>query len=66
MDYSFPAVNLTFSSSMTRQCVDIEIIDDDLLETSESFFAQLDAFEPNVFLDSVQATVNIADNDGML
>ena len=51
---------------MTRQCVDIEIIDDDLLETSESFFAQLDAFEPNVFLDSVQATVNIADNDGML
>lgn len=68
VDYSFSAVNLTFSmSSTTRQCVNITIVDDDLLEPSELFLVQLAAFDPNVFLEpSHEATITIADNDGML
>ena len=66
VDYSFSAVNVTFSEGMTRQCVMININDDDLLENSESFFVELATFQRNVILDSNQTTVNIADNDGEL
>ena len=48
----------------TMQCVMIGIIDDSLLELTESFTVQLTAFQANVVLDPDQATVNIADNDG--
>ena len=66
MDYSFSAMNQTFSESIPKQCVNISIVNDNLLEVSESFFVHLTAFRPNIILNPNRTTVNIADNDGEL
>ena len=66
VDYSFSATNRTFSESIPMQCVNISIVNDNILEASESFFLHLTAFRPDIILDPSRTTVNIADNDGEL
>ena len=75
MDYEWtasPAVlTLTFNSSnlLTPQCVDITIVDDDLVEVEEIFTVVL-SLQNNprqqVLLQTSTASISIADNDGKL
>ena len=75
MDYEWtasPAVlTLTFDSTnlLTPQCVDITIIDDDLVEVEEMFTVVL-SLQNNprqqVLLQTSTASISIADNDGKL
>jgi hypothetical protein len=60
-----PAV-LTFTSTQQRSCVNVVIIDDDVVEPLESFTVTLSStnFQVNILIRN--ALVNITDNDGKL
>ena len=47
----------------STRCVDVMIIDDDVLEGDHSFIISLSSADPVVF-GNAQATVVILDNDG--
>ncbi len=75
MDYAWtasPAVlTLTFDSSnlLKQQCVDITIIDDELVEVEEIFNVALSLqINPRgrVLLQNSSASISITDNDGKL
>ena len=58
---------LTFPACETRACEEVTIIDDDILEMTESFNATLTRtlnLDPRITLDPVHAVVIILDNDG--
>ena len=72
MDYASVNTTLaTFTTQQPRQCFNVTIIDDMLVETTEGFFANLTLVPTSVTIidDSritvapAQATVNITDND---
>ena len=54
---------------MPRQCVNVNIIDDTILEISEDFNATLviqDPQPPNINFGDLETRVIISDNDGQL
>ena len=62
-------MNLTFTNgSTTPQSVPVTILDDSIVEGSESFSLTLTTTETNVTVNPASATVNIQDdsNDGKL
>lgn len=64
-DYTPVSANLTFLEGGNRtQCLDVTIIDDGVLETSEIFFLTIQPLNGNVSALS-DATINIDDDDGM-
>jgi hypothetical protein len=67
-DYAGISQVLTFSSSMTLQTVNVNIVDDDLLEIDEVFSASLALVNPDaderVQLQPDSAIVTIIDEDG--
>ena len=66
-DYLSLTVILTFPACETRACEEVTIIDDDILETTESFNATLTRtpnLDPRITLDPFNAVVIILDNDG--
>ena len=62
-DYSSESESLSFSASTTRQCVDITILADGLVEPDESFSINLVDPSPDVVLDVSMATVTITNSD---
>ena len=53
-----------FLPGSTRECFDLNIIDDILLEMTETFLVSLDSSDVNVVIVSPsQAVVSIIDND---
>ena len=63
-DFQQLQVHLIFTSA-GKQCVEINIIDDDVLEIMERFRVEL-FFQnnPNVIFEGRRLQVNIEDNDG--
>ena len=71
-DYTVPAAaltGLTFTSTQTRACINISIVDDQLVEGNETFFVSL-RFSETPDRDQVclgkpnTTTVTIMDDDG--
>ena len=65
MDRDFDRVNmpLLFPPGTSRQCVEIFIVDDDLLESFETFSVELTTTDESVFPIRNSSTVVIVDND---
>ena len=63
LDYSSVNSSLSFSASTTRQCVDITILADGLVEPDELFSVNLTPLSPAVILGTSMATVTITDSD---
>ncbi len=68
-DYIRFSSNNTFSSGSIdndTRCVDVSIVDDDVLEGNQNFIVTLTTPDPNVILGNEMTTVAIIDNDGLL
>ena len=64
-DYNTVFTNLTFSSTVTSQAIDVTINDDEIDENDESFFGiLLPSTNPRVLLDPSQAEILIRGRDG--
>ena len=61
--------NLTFGPCDTRQCTEIPIVDDMIVElTDESFFITLErtpGLDSRITLDPVDGEIEITDDDGV-
>ena len=58
---------LTFSNGTNEQCIQIDIIDDNVLENRESFTVNLDRiFTFGVLIDDSSVSVFIEDNESTL
>ena len=58
-------LTITAASNGSRECFDITIIDDSIIEDTESFQVSLTSATENVVVtNSSSATVRITDNDG--
>ena len=66
MDYEAVTTNLTFNASIPTQVVTIPILNDQIVENSESFRVTLTTFDTAVTLRSQTASVTIRDNDRKL
>ena len=61
------STEIVFQSGFTNstQCVDIEIVNDATLESSEFFNVVLSSSDPDVVIDNNMASIVIIDDDGM-
>ena len=69
MDYEGLSVLLAFAPCETRQCVNVNIVDDFEIEQSENLFYTLErapGLNPNIQLISTQGEILIGDNDGKI
>ena len=67
MDYEGLSVLLAFAACETRQCVNVNIVDDFEIEQNENLFYTLErapGLNPNIQLDLTQGEILINDNDG--
>ena len=68
MDYVDFHTTLTFAPCQMRSCVNVSIVDDDVLELTESFSITLErtlGLDDRIDLDPFDGEVEITDNDGM-
>ena len=54
--------NLLFNDDVTRQCVNVSIVNDDILENTENFFASVTTTVQNVFINPARAEVEIRED----
>ena len=66
-DYTAVSVNLIFSAGSPRNCQNITIEDDDILEGTENLFASLTTSDPDVILAPDETEILILEdrNDSM-
>ena len=57
-------MTFTFSKDNTRQCFNVGILDDDVVEPEKTFLVMLNTGDPQVTLLPDTATITIIDNDG--
>ena len=65
MDYDNASTILTFGACDTRQCTEIPIVDDMIVEMTESFFVTLESLDSGITLDPVDGEIEIIDDDGV-
>ena len=68
MDYIELSTILSFPTCGTRQCVNVTIVDDDVLENVESFDVTLErtpGLDMRITLDPVDGVIEIRDDDGL-
>ena len=68
MDYTSVTNILEFGICDTRQCIEIPIVDDMIVEETESFFVTLErtpGLDSRITLDPVDGEIEITDNDGL-
>lgn len=63
-DFIGTAIDVTFVPGEAQVEVPVTLIDDEVLEQTEIFFARVMDLEPRVNLFQASATVVIQDNDG--
>ena len=66
MDYGNISTILMFDSCDKKSCVNISIVDDDVIEDTESFsvlLAETPGLDVRITLDPVEAEIEIIDND---
>ena len=57
---------LTFNATTRRLCVEVEILEDDVVEGNETLFFSLSTSDPAVQINNApSAVIIIIDNDGM-
>lgn len=66
MDYDPPNMTFMVFTCEPRQCVNITIVDDTVVESIESIAVTLEGNDTWVILDPADAQVVIHDNDGEL
>ena len=64
MDYVVTSSDLTFNAATSSQTVTISILEDSLVEGSETVIVTLTSADPAVILNPSTASVTIEDNDG--
>ena len=64
MDYDITSSNLIFSATTSSQIVAIPILDDPVLESSETINVTLTSVDPAAILNPASAVITIEDNDG--
>ena len=64
MDYSFTSSELIFSATTSSQAVTIPILDDTILESSETINVTLTSVDPAAILSPASAVITLDDNDG--
>ena len=67
MDYGAVSTTLMFAACETRQCVKVQIVDDETLEMTESFIVTLDrtpALDTRITLNPVDGDIVILENEG--
>ena len=67
MDYLDLSTILMFGACQRRSCVTVTIVDDDILEMTESFDVTLErtpGLDSRITLNPVDGVVEITDNDG--
>ena len=65
-DYSPVNEDVVISPGQQSQCIDIAILDDDILESDETLSISLTADQLGVNIDVSEAIVTITDNDSKL
>ena len=68
MDYVGVSNTLTFDACDTRQCTEISIENDMIVEITESFFVTLERtpdLDSRITLNPVDGEIEITDNDGV-
>ena len=65
-DFAALDTGLTFSAGLTRMCINISVVNDDIYEDPEDFFINLDTEDPSVDVnpDRRNGTAEITDDDG--
>ena len=63
-DFEVNIVMLTFAPGMLQDCFNVTIIDDDLYENPEEFFANITTIETQVNISPMTTVITIIDNDG--
>ena len=63
-DFEVNIVMLTFAPGMLQDCFNVAIIDDDLYENPEEFFANITAIDTQVTISPMTTVITIIDNDG--
>ena len=64
MDYIFTSSDLTFNATTSSQTVTIPILDDNIVEGSETIIVTLTSADPAAIVNPSSASVTIEDNDG--
>ena len=64
LDYSVTSNELIFSATTSSQVVAIVILDDTILESSETIHLTLTSVDPAAILNPASAVISIEDNDG--
>ena len=64
LDYSFTSSEVTFSATTSSQVVTIPILEDTILESSETINMTLMSVDPAAILNPASAVITIEDNDG--
>ena len=62
-DYDDLFISLPFSDSVTRQCVNITVFQNGVVEPVETFSVNLENFSPMVAVEVTTALINIIDSD---
>ena len=68
MDYDSLSEILGFGPCDTQQCTEITIVDDMIVELTESFFVTLErtpGLDSRITLDPVDGEIEITDDDGL-
>jgi len=64
VDYSFTSSEVTFSAITSSQVVTIPILDDTILESSETINVTVTSVDPAAILNPASAIITLDDNDG--
>ena len=64
LDYSFTSSEVTFSATTSSQVVTIPILEDTVLEISETINVTLTSADPAAILNPASGVIIIEDNDG--
>ena len=63
-DYNFTSSELIFGATTSSQVVTIAIVEDTILESSETINVTLMSVDPAAILNPASAVITIEDNDG--
>ena len=63
-DYTAITMPVTFEAGSTRATINVQITDDNVIESEEDFTAVLSSSESNVMIGENTTTVSVLDNDG--
>jgi len=64
VDYDVTSTNLIFSATTSSQIVTIPILEDSIVEGSETINVTLTSVDPAAILNPASAVISIEDNDG--